>query len=160
MITFSECVLGRWLNSSSDKWCPQHWPTPTFAPEKSCAGVCGVGRELSGFFQSWPCTPCLGGFTCRLKLLLKYNSILRPQYQCFEGFANIWGANKEIVAALQDPVILQATYPYDPAGNALPYFWHFWKLPFSRPVSILLNFSVRVLVCVCVSLGGCGGSTS
>ncbi|MXQ96632.1 hypothetical protein E5288_WYG022005 [Bos mutus] len=52
----------------------------------------------------------------RLKLLLNHTNILRPQYQCAEDLAHIWGAN-EITAALQDPVILQATCPYSPAGG-------------------------------------------
>nr|XP_019588993.1 PREDICTED: NADP-dependent oxidoreductase domain-containing protein 1 [Rhinolophus sinicus] len=55
----------------------------------------------------------------RLNLLLKHTNILRPQYQCFEGFSNIWGTNKEIIAALQDPVILQATCPFNPAGGII-----------------------------------------
>ncbi|XP_004624779.1 NADP-dependent oxidoreductase domain-containing protein 1 [Octodon degus] len=53
----------------------------------------------------------------RLKLLLNTTSILRPKYQCAEDFDNIWGANKEITAALQDPVILRATCPYSAAGG-------------------------------------------
>ncbi|XP_043775918.1 NADP-dependent oxidoreductase domain-containing protein 1 [Cervus elaphus] len=53
----------------------------------------------------------------RLKLLLNHTNILRPQYQCAEDLAHIWGANKEITAALQDPAILQATCPYSPAGG-------------------------------------------
>ncbi|XP_037001175.2 NADP-dependent oxidoreductase domain-containing protein 1 [Artibeus jamaicensis] len=55
----------------------------------------------------------------RLKNLLNHTNILRPQYQCVEGFANIVGANKEIIAALQDPVILQATCPCNPAGGVI-----------------------------------------
>nr|XP_030687749.1 NADP-dependent oxidoreductase domain-containing protein 1 [Globicephala melas] len=55
----------------------------------------------------------------RLKLLLKHTNVLRPQYQCVEDLASIWGANKEITAALQDPVILQATCPYSPAGGII-----------------------------------------
>ncbi|OWK09688.1 hypothetical protein Celaphus_00005951, partial [Cervus elaphus hippelaphus] len=61
----------------------------------------------------------------RLKLLLNHTNILRPQYQCAEDLAHIWGANKEITAALQDPAILQATCPYSPAGKGSPNFWHF-----------------------------------
>ncbi|KAI4568472.1 hypothetical protein MJT46_008270 [Ovis ammon polii x Ovis aries] len=53
----------------------------------------------------------------RLKLLLNHTNILRPQYQCAEDLAHIWGANKEITTALQDPVIIQATCPYSPAGG-------------------------------------------
>ncbi|XP_008055250.1 NADP-dependent oxidoreductase domain-containing protein 1 [Carlito syrichta] len=53
----------------------------------------------------------------RLKLLLNHTNILRPQYHCVEGFANIWGSNKEVTAALQDPMILQATCPYSSAGG-------------------------------------------
>ncbi|XP_006864830.1 PREDICTED: NADP-dependent oxidoreductase domain-containing protein 1 [Chrysochloris asiatica] len=53
----------------------------------------------------------------RLKLLLNHTNILRPQYQCDDTFVNIWGANKEITAALQDPAILQATCPYSTAGG-------------------------------------------
>ncbi|XP_057587467.1 NADP-dependent oxidoreductase domain-containing protein 1 [Hippopotamus amphibius kiboko] len=55
----------------------------------------------------------------RLKLLLNHTNILRPQYQCVEDLANIWAANKGITAALQDPVILQATSPYNPAGGII-----------------------------------------
>ncbi|XP_024423187.1 NADP-dependent oxidoreductase domain-containing protein 1 [Desmodus rotundus] len=55
----------------------------------------------------------------RLKNLLNHTNILRPQYQCVEGFANIGGANKEIIAALQDPVVLQATCPCNPAGGVI-----------------------------------------
>ncbi|XP_019662653.2 protein TMED8 isoform X1 [Ailuropoda melanoleuca] len=53
----------------------------------------------------------------RLKLLLNHTNILRPQYHCVEDFVNIWGANKDITAALRDPVILRATCPYSPAEN-------------------------------------------
>ncbi|XP_076979304.1 NADP-dependent oxidoreductase domain-containing protein 1 isoform X2 [Tamandua tetradactyla] len=53
----------------------------------------------------------------RLKLLLNHTNILRPQYQCAGDFVNIWGTNKEIATALQDPVILRATCPYSPAGG-------------------------------------------
>ncbi|XP_012598475.1 NADP-dependent oxidoreductase domain-containing protein 1 isoform X2 [Microcebus murinus] len=53
----------------------------------------------------------------RLKLLLNHTNILRPQYECVEDYVNIWGANKEVAAALQDPVILEATCPYIPAGG-------------------------------------------
>ncbi|XP_037688141.1 NADP-dependent oxidoreductase domain-containing protein 1-like, partial [Choloepus didactylus] len=53
----------------------------------------------------------------RLKLLLNHTNILRPQYQCAGDFVNIWGTNKKITAALQDPVILRATCPYSPAGG-------------------------------------------
>ncbi|XP_012511590.1 PREDICTED: NADP-dependent oxidoreductase domain-containing protein 1 [Propithecus coquereli] len=53
----------------------------------------------------------------RLKLLLNHTNILRPRYECVEDYVNIWGANKEVAAALQDPVILQATCPYSPAGG-------------------------------------------
>ncbi|XP_032200711.1 NADP-dependent oxidoreductase domain-containing protein 1 isoform X2 [Mustela erminea] len=53
----------------------------------------------------------------RLKLLLNHTNILRPQYQCVEEWVNIWGANKDITAALQDPVILQATCPFSSAGG-------------------------------------------
>ncbi|XP_002719673.1 NADP-dependent oxidoreductase domain-containing protein 1 isoform X1 [Oryctolagus cuniculus] len=55
----------------------------------------------------------------RLKLLLNKTSILRPQYHYHyaEDGVNIWGAKKEITAALQDPVILQATCPYSAAGG-------------------------------------------
>ncbi|XP_058423441.1 NADP-dependent oxidoreductase domain-containing protein 1 [Diceros bicornis minor] len=55
----------------------------------------------------------------RLKLLLNHTNILRPQYHCGEDFVNIWGANKDITAALQDPAILQATCPYSPAGGII-----------------------------------------
>ncbi|XP_045307645.1 NADP-dependent oxidoreductase domain-containing protein 1 isoform X1 [Leopardus geoffroyi] len=55
----------------------------------------------------------------RLKLLLNHTNILRPQYQCVEDFVNIWGANKEITAALQDPATLQATCPYSSAGGII-----------------------------------------
>ncbi|XP_036124185.1 NADP-dependent oxidoreductase domain-containing protein 1 [Molossus molossus] len=55
----------------------------------------------------------------RLKRLLNHTNILRPQYKCVEGFANIWTGNKEVTAALQDPVILQATCPYNPAGGVI-----------------------------------------
>ncbi|XP_045863840.1 NADP-dependent oxidoreductase domain-containing protein 1 [Meles meles] len=53
----------------------------------------------------------------RLKLLLNHTNILRPQYQCVEDSINIWGANKDITSALQDPVILQATCPFSSAGG-------------------------------------------
>ncbi|XP_045663692.1 NADP-dependent oxidoreductase domain-containing protein 1 [Ursus americanus] len=55
----------------------------------------------------------------RLKLLLNHTNILRPQYHCVEDFVNIWGAHKDITAALRDPVILQATCPYSPAGGII-----------------------------------------
>uniref|UniRef100_A0A2K5DIK7 NADP dependent oxidoreductase domain containing 1 n=1 Tax=Aotus nancymaae TaxID=37293 RepID=A0A2K5DIK7_AOTNA len=62
--------------------------------------------------------PCLG-FTSRLKLLLSHTNILRPQYRYGEDSVNVWGADKEIIAALQDPTILQATCPYSPAGGII-----------------------------------------
>ncbi|XP_005605436.1 NADP-dependent oxidoreductase domain-containing protein 1 isoform X1 [Equus przewalskii] len=52
----------------------------------------------------------------RLRLLLNHTSILRPHYQCGDS-VNIWGSKKDITAALQDPVILHATCPYNPAGG-------------------------------------------
>ncbi|XP_032143636.1 NADP-dependent oxidoreductase domain-containing protein 1 [Sapajus apella] len=55
----------------------------------------------------------------RLKLLLSHTNILRPQYWYGEDSVNIWGANKEIIAALQDPTILQATCPFSPAGGII-----------------------------------------
>ncbi|XP_073923562.1 NADP-dependent oxidoreductase domain-containing protein 1 [Castor canadensis] len=55
----------------------------------------------------------------RLKLLLNHTNILRPQYHCVEDFDHIWGTNKEIRAALQDPVILQATCPYSHTGGVI-----------------------------------------
>ncbi|XP_070259606.1 NADP-dependent oxidoreductase domain-containing protein 1 [Myotis yumanensis] len=55
----------------------------------------------------------------RLRRLLDHTSILRPHYQCVEGFDNIWQSNREITAALQDPEILQATCPYNPAGGII-----------------------------------------
>ncbi|XP_045418711.1 NADP-dependent oxidoreductase domain-containing protein 1 [Lemur catta] len=55
----------------------------------------------------------------RLKLLLNHTNILRPQYECVEDGANIWGTNKEVATALQDPVIPQATCPYSPAGGII-----------------------------------------
>jgi hypothetical protein len=62
----------------------------------------------------------------RLKLLLNHTNILRPQYHCVEDFDHIWGTNKEIRAALQDPVILQATCPYSHTGNGSPLFLTFF----------------------------------
>ncbi|KAI2572196.1 NADP dependent oxidoreductase domain containing 1, partial [Homo sapiens] len=47
----------------------------------------------------------------RLKLLLNHTNILRPQYQYDEDSVSVWGANKGVIAALQDPTILQATCP-------------------------------------------------
>lgn len=83
--------------------------------------ICCWGWRLTQwimwFILVLTCTPCLGGFTFRLKRLLDHTNILRPHYQCVEGFVNIWQSNREISAALQDPVILQATCPYNPAGN-------------------------------------------
>ncbi|XP_011805193.1 PREDICTED: NADP-dependent oxidoreductase domain-containing protein 1 [Colobus angolensis palliatus] len=55
----------------------------------------------------------------RLKLLLNHTNILRPQYQYGEDSVSIWGANKKVIAALQDPTILQATCPYSPAGGII-----------------------------------------
>nr|XP_054305633.1 NADP-dependent oxidoreductase domain-containing protein 1 isoform X1 [Pongo pygmaeus] len=55
----------------------------------------------------------------RLKLLLNHTNILRPQYQYGEDSVSVWGANKGVVAALQDPTILQATCPYSPAGGII-----------------------------------------
>ncbi|XP_008838185.1 NADP-dependent oxidoreductase domain-containing protein 1 [Nannospalax galili] len=53
----------------------------------------------------------------RLKTLMNHTNVLRPYYHCVQDLDNIWGANKEIVAALQDPVILQATCPYSNSGG-------------------------------------------
>ncbi|XP_066133096.1 NADP-dependent oxidoreductase domain-containing protein 1 [Saccopteryx bilineata] len=55
----------------------------------------------------------------RLKNLLNHTNILRPQYQFGEGFDNIWGTNKDITDALQDPVLLLANCPYSPAGGII-----------------------------------------
>ena len=151
VVTFNKCIWEGWVNRRAKSLCPQGWPTPAFASGLRCAADCvvGAGCALRGSrassFQSWLCTPCLDGFTCRLKLLLNHTNILRPQYQCAEDLAHIWGANKEITAALQDPAILQATCPYSPAGKGSPNFWHFWKLPSSWPVAILLNPGAIVL---------------
>ncbi|XP_049626669.1 NADP-dependent oxidoreductase domain-containing protein 1 [Suncus etruscus] len=53
----------------------------------------------------------------RLKLLLNHTNVLRPQYQCSSDVTDFWGSNKDIPTALQDPMILQATCPYCPAGG-------------------------------------------
>ncbi|CAH6847431.1 NADP-dependent oxidoreductase domain-containing protein 1 [Phodopus roborovskii] len=55
----------------------------------------------------------------RLKLLLNHTNILRPQYQFSEDFDNIWGENKDITTALQDPVVLQGTCPYSSVGGVI-----------------------------------------
>ncbi|KAL0601931.1 NADP-dependent oxidoreductase domain-containing protein 1 [Plecturocebus cupreus] len=55
----------------------------------------------------------------RLKLLLSHTNILRPQYRYGEDSVNVWGANKEIITALRDPTVLQATCPYSPAGGII-----------------------------------------
>nr|XP_006134878.1 NADP-dependent oxidoreductase domain-containing protein 1 isoform X2 [Pelodiscus sinensis]XP_025046345.1 NADP-dependent oxidoreductase domain-containing protein 1 isoform X2 [Pelodiscus sinensis] len=48
----------------------------------------------------------------RLKQLLSYNAVLRPQYQCnIRDLENVGGTNGTIRAALQDPIIIQATCP-------------------------------------------------
>uniref|UniRef100_A0A8C4VGE2 NADP-dependent oxidoreductase domain-containing protein 1 n=1 Tax=Gopherus evgoodei TaxID=1825980 RepID=A0A8C4VGE2_9SAUR len=48
----------------------------------------------------------------RLKQLLSYSAILRPQYQCTSrNLENVWGTNGTIIAALQDPIVIQATCP-------------------------------------------------
>uniref|UniRef100_A0A8C6BN30 NADP-dependent oxidoreductase domain-containing protein 1 n=1 Tax=Monodon monoceros TaxID=40151 RepID=A0A8C6BN30_MONMO len=72
----------------------------------------------------------------RLKLLLNHTNVLRPQYQCVEDLASIWGANKEITAALQDPVILQATCPYSP-GIILNIRWLEGDTPRSQALRLL-----------------------
>ncbi|XP_048217796.1 NADP-dependent oxidoreductase domain-containing protein 1 [Perognathus longimembris pacificus] len=54
----------------------------------------------------------------RLRLLLNnHTSILRPMYYCVEDTDHIWGTNKDIPTALQDPVILQATSPFSSRGG-------------------------------------------
>uniref|UniRef100_UPI001E1B2C23 NADP-dependent oxidoreductase domain-containing protein 1 n=1 Tax=Jaculus jaculus TaxID=51337 RepID=UPI001E1B2C23 len=53
----------------------------------------------------------------RLKLLLNHTNILKAQYHFGEDLDNIWGVDKDITAALQDPVIVQATCPYSSAGG-------------------------------------------
>ncbi|OBS79033.1 hypothetical protein A6R68_18572, partial [Neotoma lepida] len=55
----------------------------------------------------------------RLKLLLNHTNILRPQYHFAEDTDVIWGENKEIIAVLQDPVILRATCPYSKVGGII-----------------------------------------
>uniref|UniRef100_A0A8C2N2V2 NADP-dependent oxidoreductase domain-containing protein 1 n=1 Tax=Cricetulus griseus TaxID=10029 RepID=A0A8C2N2V2_CRIGR len=55
----------------------------------------------------------------RLKLLLNYTNILRPQYQFSEDFDNIWRVNKDIATVLQDPVVLQGTCPYSSVGGVI-----------------------------------------
>ena len=92
-----------------------------------------------------------------MKLLLNHTNILRPQYQCVEDFVNIWGANKEITAALQDPATLQATCPYSSAGKGLLCVWHSFESYFPLGLVLFYNPSACVCVCVCLSWVMCVG---
>uniref|UniRef100_A0A8D0GY65 Pyrroline-5-carboxylate reductase catalytic N-terminal domain-containing protein n=1 Tax=Sphenodon punctatus TaxID=8508 RepID=A0A8D0GY65_SPHPU len=59
----------------------------------------------------------------RLKQLLCYSTILRPQYQFINSVSeNIWGTNGTIVSAIQDSTIIQATFPYSAKGKSLSSF--------------------------------------
>ncbi|XP_051010194.1 NADP-dependent oxidoreductase domain-containing protein 1 [Acomys russatus] len=55
----------------------------------------------------------------RLKLLLNHTNIIRPQYSFTEDLNNIWGDNRNITDALEDPVILRATCPYSNVGGVI-----------------------------------------
>ncbi|XP_060613827.2 NADP-dependent oxidoreductase domain-containing protein 1 [Anolis sagrei] len=51
----------------------------------------------------------------RLKQLLSFNSILRPQYKFVEtDLFDIWLASRTVVDALKDPAVIQATCPCNP----------------------------------------------
>uniref|UniRef100_G1KTM6 NADP-dependent oxidoreductase domain-containing protein 1 n=1 Tax=Anolis carolinensis TaxID=28377 RepID=G1KTM6_ANOCA len=51
----------------------------------------------------------------RLKQLLSFNSILRPQYKFVEtDLFDIWLASRTVVEALNDPAVIQATCPCNP----------------------------------------------
>uniref|UniRef100_A0A8C4P3T9 NADP-dependent oxidoreductase domain-containing protein 1 n=1 Tax=Dromaius novaehollandiae TaxID=8790 RepID=A0A8C4P3T9_DRONO len=55
---------------------------------------------------------------CRLKQLLSYSAIVRPQYQCSAREPiNEWGMKGTVTAALQDPAVVQATCPCGSQGK-------------------------------------------
>nr|XP_009673940.1 PREDICTED: NADP-dependent oxidoreductase domain-containing protein 1 [Struthio camelus australis] len=54
----------------------------------------------------------------RLKQLLSYSAIVRPQYQCSgRELKNEWGMKGTVTAALQDPAVVQATCPCSSQGK-------------------------------------------
>lgn len=130
-------------------------PPPRLPPRGAVQGRKSLGLDViqcrgswGGLWESELCPPCLGGFPFRLKLLLNHTSILRPQYQCVEEWVSIWGTNKDITAALQDPVILQATCPFSSAGKGSPRFGQSLQSYFPLRLLLLYNPSVCGLVCV------------
>lgn len=74
-----------------------------------------VGSEVSSS-SGTPSSSC--AFVFRLKQLLCYNAIVRPQYQCpGQEPTKEWGMKGTITAALQDLAVVQATCPLSSQGK-------------------------------------------
>ncbi|XP_053881283.1 NADP-dependent oxidoreductase domain-containing protein 1 isoform X3 [Malaclemys terrapin pileata] len=75
-----------------------------------CSGIQAALREPCIVYSLVTAVPLP-----RLKQLLSYSAILRPQYHCTSrNLENMWGTNGTIIAALQDPIVIQATCPCSP----------------------------------------------
>ncbi|KAJ7345038.1 hypothetical protein JRQ81_000988 [Phrynocephalus forsythii] len=56
----------------------------------------------------------------RLKQLLCFNSIIKPQYKFIENAPfHIWTAIRTLVEALRDPAVIKATCPCNPSGETV-----------------------------------------
>ncbi|KAM7164053.1 NADP-dependent oxidoreductase domain-containing protein 1 [Macrochelys suwanniensis] len=78
--------------------------------QQICSGIHAALREPCIVYSLVTAVPLP-----RLKQLLSYSAILRPQYQCTSrNLENVWGTNGTIRAALQDPIVIQATCPCGP----------------------------------------------
>uniref|UniRef100_A0A8C8VEA2 NADP-dependent oxidoreductase domain-containing protein 1 n=1 Tax=Pelusios castaneus TaxID=367368 RepID=A0A8C8VEA2_9SAUR len=72
-----------------------------------CSGIHAALREPCIVYSLVTAVPLP-----RLKQLLSYSAILKPQYQCTSrDLEDVWGTNGTIRAALQDPFVIQATCP-------------------------------------------------
>ncbi|XP_025047944.1 NADP-dependent oxidoreductase domain-containing protein 1 [Alligator sinensis] len=78
-----------------------------------CSGIRATLREPCLVYSLVSAVPLP-----RLKQLLSYSAIVRPQYQCAShNFTNEWRPNGTITAALQDPAVVKATCPGSPKGK-------------------------------------------
>ncbi|XP_074852812.1 NADP-dependent oxidoreductase domain-containing protein 1 isoform X2 [Carettochelys insculpta] len=70
--------------------------------QQICSGICAALQE-----------PCI--VYSLVTAVPLPSAILRPHYQCTSrDLENVWGTKGTIRAALQDPIVIQATCPYNP----------------------------------------------
>ncbi|CAM2116143.1 unnamed protein product [Caretta caretta] len=114
--------------------------------QQICSGIHSALREPCIVYSLVTAVPLP-----RLKQLLSYSAILRPQYQCTSrNLRNMWGTNGTITAALQDPIVIQATCPCGPkeriavTGKWLEAIFYaalnscmWWRLPHQRTLKLL-----------------------